>query len=264
MYHFTWNSANSVEEETSTFLEAVRPYVGRAVLVLDWEDPDGVADTAWALAWLTKVREATGVTPMIYMSASYVSSYDWDTVSSWGYPLWVAGPTAGAPTTLATPDCPWDVDPWGAPLAWQYTASGRVPGYEEDVDLDVVYTDPGHWASLARPGWVPLETDGVWGRRTAARIRQVLGVPEDAPWETACRALQYALSWQVDAYRLQAATGVDGTGTWGAFQAWWNASGIPEGHRIPVTGQCDTETIRAVQITLNHSWAGSRGLAIRP
>lgn len=272
LYHFTWNSANSVEEETSTFLEAVRPYVGRAVLILDWEDPDGVADTAWALAWLTRVREATGVTPMIYMSASYVAAYDWDTVSSWGYPLWVAGPTAGAPTTLATPDCPWDVAPWGAPLAWQYTASGRVPGYERDVDLDVVYTNASHWAELARPGWVPLTVDGVWGRRTATRIRQVLGVPEDAPWADACRALQYALSWQIDAYRLQAATGTDrvpvdgadGAVTWGAFQAWWNASGVPEGHRIPVTGQCDEETIRAVQITLNYSWAGSRGLAVRP
>ncbi|QQO78167.1 GH25 family lysozyme [Actinomyces sp. HMT897] len=275
LYHFARNDPpdpNDPREEANWFVSQVDPYVGRAVLVLDWEAAGGTSDTAWALAWLTRVRETTGVTPMVYTSASVVAASDWDTVSSWGYPLWVAGYPDGAPTTLATPDCPWDVDPWGAPLAWQYTSEGRVPGWDGDVDLDVVYTDPARWAELARPGWVPLETDGVWGRRTAARIRQVLGVAEDAPWETACRALQYALSWQVDAYRLQAATGtdrvpvtgVDDAITWGAFQAWWNASGVPEGHRIPVTGQCDEETIRAVQITLNHSWAGSRGLAIRP
>lgn len=272
LYHFTWNSANTVQEEVDTFLGAVGPYVGRAVLILDWEDPDGVSDTAWALAWLTKVREATGVTPMIYMSASYVAANDWDTVSSWGYPLWVAGPTADAPTVPATPDCPWDVAPWGAPLAWQYAVEGRVPGYDKDVDLDVVYTDPGRWAELARPAWVPLETDGVWGPRTARRFRQVMGVPEDAPWETACRAFQYALSWQVDAYRLKEATGadrlpvtgVDDQATWNAFRAWWNHCGIPAGHKIPTTGGYDTAVIEAVQITLNHSWAGARGLAVRP
>ena len=140
------------------------------------------------------------------------------------------------------------------------------------MDRDVVYTDPGRWAELGRPAWVPLETDGVWGPRTAKRFRQVMGVPEDAPWETACRAFQYALSWQVDAYRLKEATGadrlpvtgVDDDATWNAFRTWWNHSGVPAGHKIPTTGGYDTAVIEAVQITLNHSWAGARGLAVRP
>lgn len=118
-----------------------------------------------------------------------------------------------------------------------------------------------------------LEEDGIWGAHTGRRFRQVFAVPTSAPWEpTAVRALQYFLSWALDAYRLKAATGVDripvdgfdGPITIGAFQAWWNASGIPAGHRVPVTKTWDAETVKAMQIALNHSWAGSKALAVKP
>lgn len=121
-----------------------------------------------------------------------------------------------------------------------------------------------------------LEPDGIWGIKTATRCRTVLGVPADAAWEggpgSAVGSLQYFLSWALDYYRLKAATGVDriaidhvdGPVTIGAFQAWYNASGIPDGHVIPCTGVWDEETVRAMQITLNHSWAGARALAVQP
>ncbi|WP_216666465.1 N-acetylmuramoyl-L-alanine amidase [Actinomyces faecalis] len=118
----------------------------------------------------------------------------------------------------------------------------------------------------------PLAVDGQWGPATGARVRQVLGTAATAPWSQVVRALQYALTWQLDTYKMRAATGedhlvvdgVDGPKTIKAFQAWWNQSGIPEGHKVPLTGVWDTETYRAVQITLNHSWAGSKGLAVHP
>lgn len=115
-----------------------------------------------------------------------------------------------------------------------------------------------------------LDVDQIWGPATAHRFRQVLGVSIDAPWAQALEAFRYALSWQLDAYRLKAAIGkehLNGASEeeiWGAFQAWYNASGIPEGHRIAVDCIYGPETIEAVQITLNHSWAGSRGLAVHP
>lgn len=58
--------------------------------------------------------------------------------------------------------------------------------------------------------------------------------------------------------------GVDGPITVGAFQAWWNASGIPEGSRVAITKVWDTDTNRAMQIALNHSWAGSKALGVKP
>lgn len=117
-----------------------------------------------------------------------------------------------------------------------------------------------------------LEPDGIWGNKTGSRFRAVFGLGADAPWSEACQRFQYFFSWALDAYRLEAATGtgrmdvdgVDGPQTWGAFQAWYNASAIPAGHRIEVDGIYGPETIEAVQITLNHSWYGSRALATRP
>lgn len=115
-----------------------------------------------------------------------------------------------------------------------------------------------------------LEVDGVWGAHTARRFREVLRVPLDCPWGTALEAMRYALSWQLDAYKLRAAIGredLNGASegeVWGAFQAWYNASGIPEGHRIAVDGVYGPETVEAVQVTLNNSWAGSRGFGVRP
>ena len=150
-YHFAWNSANSVEEEATTFLDTVRPYLGRALLVLDWEDPDGTADVAWAKAWLDQVTARTGIRPVIYMSASVAQAHAWEAVAK-DYWLWVAGYPGGAPDHLATPDCPYAPLPHGWwTLMWQYTSEGRVPGYGGDIDLNACYRSSTKWEALADP-----------------------------------------------------------------------------------------------------------------
>lgn len=152
-YHFAWNSANSVEEEVETFVGAVRPYLGRALLVLDWEDPDGTADVAWAKAWLDQVAARTGIRPIIYMSASVARAHAWEAVAR-DYWLWVAGYPGTAPDHLATPDCPYAPLPHGWwTLMWQYTSEGRVPGYGGDIDLNACYRGADKWRSIADPNY---------------------------------------------------------------------------------------------------------------
>ena len=151
LYHFAWNSANSVEEEVNTFVEAVQPYLGQAVLVLDWEDRDGTWDVGWAQAWLEQVTARTGITPIIYMSASVARAYSWERVAE-GYWLWVAGYPGWAPTYLTTPDCPYAPLPHGWwVLAWQYTDAGDIEGYSGGLDLNVFYRDRTKWKQLANP-----------------------------------------------------------------------------------------------------------------
>ena len=129
-------------------------------------------------------------------------------------------------------------------------------------------------ATAAAPdGAVRLDVDGDWGAATGARFRQVLGLPESASWEEACRALQYWLSWALDAYTISRATGgatdrievdgSDGPVTWACLQEWWNRCSVPEGSRVEVDGEPGSETYTAVQIALNHSSAGARALACR-
>ena len=169
---------------------------------------------------------------------------------------------------------------WGVNVfPHQYFSSTACPGVLATSRRDEYMHRAGEWYDAMASGtdapapaaesW-RLDVDRIWGPATARRFRQVLGVPEGCSWPEALEAFRYALSWQLDAYRLKAAIGkehLNGASEeeiWGAFQAWYNASGIPEGHRIAVDCIYGPETIEAVQITLNHSWAGSRGLAVHP
>lgn len=96
---------------------------------LDVEADDGVAPstiTANIHRWVDRVAAGTGKTPMIYTGPSF-----WDnkvgTRDFAGLPLWVANWGVNCPSLPAA---------WGGFRAWQYSATGRVPGISGDVDLD--------------------------------------------------------------------------------------------------------------------------------
>ncbi|MGG7018224.1 UNVERIFIED_CONTAM: GH25 family lysozyme, partial [Pseudomonas aeruginosa] len=67
VYHF----ANEVglegtaEQEAEFFLKNIKGYIGKAVLVLDWESTNK-GDVPWAKRWLDYVQSKTGVKPMFY------------------------------------------------------------------------------------------------------------------------------------------------------------------------------------------------------
>lgn len=139
LYHFAWPSANSVEEEADAFISAVRPYLDRSpFLVLDWEDPGAFYDISWADHWLNLVHRGTGIKPIIYMSASVADGGWWEQIAG-VYWLWVAGYPADAPDSRATPDCPYSPGHGWEVLMWQYTSTGRAPGWDGDLDLNVCY-----------------------------------------------------------------------------------------------------------------------------
>lgn len=60
--------------------------------------------------------------------------------------------------------------------------------------------------SSSAPSWY-LEPDGIWGSHTGSRFRQVMGLPSSVAWPQACRRLQVALNWGVDAYAIERLTG---------------------------------------------------------
>ena len=139
-YHFAWPSANDVGEEIDTFVAAIRPYLDRRpFLYLDWEDRKAYYDYSWARQFLDQVRARTGIKPFIYMPASVAESGAWEGVSN-DYWLWAAGYPSTAPQVPATPDCPYAPFSHGWwTLAWQYTGEGRAPGWDDDLDLNVLY-----------------------------------------------------------------------------------------------------------------------------
>lgn len=148
LYHFARNDPpdpNDAGGEAGWFAQVVAPYLDAdPVLVLDFEAEGGTWDTSWALTWLGEVQRLTGRAPVVYVSASVAQAHDWSAVAAAGYPLWVAGYPADAPDYLTTAlTCPYTTGAWAAPWGWQYTSTGRVPGYDGDLDMSVFWRAPG-------------------------------------------------------------------------------------------------------------------------
>lgn len=140
VYHYARpDLGNTPEEEAEFFVNNIRGYIGEAILVLDWESANKW-DVNWAKRWLDRVKDLTNVKPLIYMSSSVTFAYDWSSVVSGDYGLWVAnyGNNDGS-----NHGCP-DVGYWGIVACHQYTS---VP-----LDKDEFFGDANTWKAYAGAG----------------------------------------------------------------------------------------------------------------
>lgn len=153
-YHYA-NGAG-VEAEVNHFLDVVRPYLGKIILAIDWENnkdksgkndnPKFVAgDYKYCEQLLTGVKEKTGITPFLYMSKSVARQFKWEVGRN--FPFWCAQYKKSPPTTYVSN--PWtDTKGWGAWTGckiFQYTSKGRLNGYGGDLDLDLSYMNVDEW-----------------------------------------------------------------------------------------------------------------------
>lgn len=110
--------------------------------VLDLEVSKGLSPAAlidWTHRYLNTVRSLTGRQPIIYTYPVFWRTAMADTREFSGYPLWVAeyngrnvpGPLPGG---------------WDNWTFWQYTDTGRIPGVNGDVDLNVYSGAQGDFA----------------------------------------------------------------------------------------------------------------------
>ena len=175
LYHFV-DTQVSAQEQADYFISAVRPFIGEAVLFLDWEN-EGNKDNLsagqyFAKAFLDRVYNETGVKPLIYMSRSVLHAYSWSSVADSGYGLWVAqylykyyDETNGIDGYVTDPDrgtCTLngiyydsnDYGEWGSlPSLYQYTCTGKLPGWDGFLDLDTFYGTVSDWLALAKPSF---------------------------------------------------------------------------------------------------------------
>lgn len=152
-YHYARDRGyeGSAEAEADHFIAAFEPYVGKAILFLDWEVDALDLGPAWAKKWLDRVKAKTGVTPGIYTSKSVLFSYDWAAVAK-TYLLWVAQyPNYEETGFLSKPWTDgWDFGARDSPLIFQYTGTGRIPGYGGYLDLDLFYGTKADWKRLCK------------------------------------------------------------------------------------------------------------------
>ena len=147
VYHFANNSDNTAQQEADWFIQNTRGYIGKAIPVLDWED--NVTDNVpWALEWLQRVEEAYGCKPLIYMSESVVNRHDWSSVANANYGIWVAKYRDNLPDynyDMSKAGNMPSIKYWSTMALWQWTSTGRLNGWNGNLDLDVFYGDAAAW-----------------------------------------------------------------------------------------------------------------------
>lgn len=159
VYHFARPEKNGADAEAKFFYEKIRKYVGKAILILDWES-SGMSNIKWAKQWLDKVYSYSGIKPMIYMSESVVNRYEWQTVANAGYPLWVAkyrDNEVDYNYDMSKSGTKPSIKFWRTYDMWQWTSSGRLDGYSGNLDCNIFYGDVAAWNRIARgsgmEGW---------------------------------------------------------------------------------------------------------------
>lgn len=148
VYHFARPDLTGAVAEADYFVDNTVGYWKNkeAILVLDWE-AGNTKNVAWAKQWLDHVHSRTGVKPLIYMSASVVSSADWTSVKNDDYGLWIAGYpnkyNVTNPPVPAEGEMPYNTSPWGFAAIWQYTSSAGT------LDRNVAYMTKEAWGKYA-------------------------------------------------------------------------------------------------------------------
>lgn len=188
-YHFA-RPTNDPIREADFFYNNCRGYFGKGIPILDWESGN-TSNVAWAKRWLDRVYQLSGVKPVIYMSESVVNAYDWSSVANADYGLWVAKYRDNNPDynyNMANAGNRPRVKWWKFYCMWQWTSSGRLNGYNGNLDCDVFYGDDSTWdayvgksASAAKPQSKPVAKTadqlaeeviaGLWGNGSDRKKR---------------------------------------------------------------------------------------------
>lgn len=150
-YHFA--SVGNPIAEADFFISVVKDYIGKAVLVLDFE---AGAINAWgnvgARQFLNRVKEKTGINPMIYMSSEVTRQFNWSIISNTN-PLWVAQYASMNPTGYQSE--PWTdgngYGAWSSAAIHQYSSAGSLANWNGNVDINLAYINSNQWKALASP-----------------------------------------------------------------------------------------------------------------
>ena len=151
-YHFARPTKNNDPvREADFFYENCKGYFGKAIPILDWE-AENKQNVAYAKAWLDRVYQRSGVKPVIYMSESVANAYNWSSVANADYGLWVAKYRDNNPDynyNMANAGSRPKVKWWKFYCMWQWTSSGRLNGYNGNLDCNVFYGDRSTWDKYA-------------------------------------------------------------------------------------------------------------------
>ena len=155
VYHFI-RSDSDIKQQANYFLTTVKPYIGKAMLVLDFENTTGStiqnqAGVGLAKQWLDYVYQQTGVRSVLYTGISCENSLDWSSVVKANYGLWIAQYNNYNVVNGYQPrNLYGSLKHWKTAVMFQYTSTGRLLGWNGNLDFDVFYGDKIAWDKYAK------------------------------------------------------------------------------------------------------------------
>ena len=145
VYHYI--GGQGAVSEMDFFIDSIKNWVGKVMIVLDWEQGENRAwgNLGYLEQCIARVKERTGIPPVVYASASV---FPWDLCRKHNCGTWVAQYANNNATGYQ--NTPWNEGKYGCMMR-QYSSHGRLPGYGGNLDLNKFYGDAAAWDRYANP-----------------------------------------------------------------------------------------------------------------
>lgn len=159
LYHYA--GGGNPEAEAQYFINNIKNYVGKAVLILDWESYQNAnwGNSNWSLRFANEVHRLTNVWPLIYVQESALWQVA-NCASKCG--VWVAKYASMNWNSWTLPDMSVSSGAFACLTGWQFTGG--------DMDRSIFYLDVNAWNKIASGdgtisnqvtnGWV--NNNGKW------------------------------------------------------------------------------------------------------
>lgn len=135
VYHYI--SGGNAVAEANFFINSILNWIGKVMICLDWELNQNSAwgDESYLEQVINQVIARTGVPPMIYAPASRYNQVA-EVAKRHNCGLWIAQYADMNPTGYQ--NTPWNEGAYTCAIR-QYSGSGRLNGWNGDLDLDKFY-----------------------------------------------------------------------------------------------------------------------------
>lgn len=140
LYHYA--GGGNPEAEAQYFINNIKNYVGKAVLILDWESYQNASwgNSNWSLRFANEVHRLTNVWPLIYVQESALWQVA-NCASKCG--VWVAKYASMNWNSWTLPDMSVSSGAFACLTGWQFTGG--------DMDRSIFYLDANGWNKIASP-----------------------------------------------------------------------------------------------------------------
>lgn len=139
VYHYI--DGSGAQAEADRFYDACARWAGRVMWCVDWESGSNTAwgDLGYLEQFCRRLAGRCGHRLMLYASSA---AFPWQLCETLGMGRWVAQYADMGPTGYQ--DRPWGEGAYQCDIR-QYSATGRLPGWDGDLDLDKAYISREQW-----------------------------------------------------------------------------------------------------------------------